>query len=200
MKHDEHRSEETINLYLDGELGDGECASVEAHLAECSICRAEVESLLGLFVALGELADAPTPDMAAGVVARIRPRTRLAVLRWLIPALQGAAAVGLLAWGWVRLAGYLTAAVQSLPLKVIEETEAWAFEWIAVQWSALDGWVSATWAQARDQLTLGLPLAGLDLPAAGLVTVAVLLAALWVMGNTILLRRILGGRHTAQPA
>jgi anti-sigma factor RsiW len=200
MKHDEHPSEETINLYLDGELGVGERASVGAHLAECPICRAEAEALQGLFAALDGLADAEAPDVAAGVVARIRPRARLAALRWLLPALQGAAAVGLLAWGWVRLTGCLAAAVQSLPLEVLKETEARAFEWIVAQWLALDGWVSAAWVQARDQLTWGLPLVGIDLPPAGLVTVAVLLVALWVVGNAILLRRILGGRHAARPA
>ena len=133
MTHDEHLSEETVNLYLDGELGENERTHVETHLRACAACQAEVDSLQELFFALDEMADAPAPDLVPGVVARIRPRTRLTALQWVIPALQGAAAVGLLAWGWVRLASYLTAAARALPLETLEQTEARAAQLTVLQ-------------------------------------------------------------------
>jgi hypothetical protein len=199
MTHDEHLSEETVNLYLDGELGENERARVEAHLSGCTACRAEVDGLRELFFALDAMADAPAPNMVPGVVARIRPRTKLSALRWLVPALQGAAAVGLLAWGWVRLTGYLTVAAQAFPLDTLEQIEARALEWLVTQWSALSAWSSVAWAEAKVQMTWGLPFRGLDLPVTGLVVAAALGATLWLIGNAVLLRRVLGGGRTAQP-
>jgi anti-sigma factor RsiW len=199
MKHDEHPSEETINLYLDGELDDSEWTRVEAHLTTCAACRAEVEALQELFTALDEMADAPAPNMAPGVVARIRPRRWRAALRWTIPALQGAAAAGLLAWGWVRLTRYLTVAAHSLPLEALETTEAKAMAWMAARWSTFDTWSGAAWAQVKAQFVLGLPFAGLDLPVAGLVITAILMAIMWLVGNALLLGRIMYSKQTAQP-
>ena len=199
MTHDEHLSEETVNLYLDGELGENERTRVEAHLSACTACQAEVNSLQELFFALGEMTDAPAPNIVPGVVARIRPRTRLTALRWVIPALQGAAAVGLLAWGWVQLTGYLTVAARALPLETLEQTETRALEWLVTQWSALGTWSDAAWAEAKAQLTWGLPFEGLNLPVTGLVVAAALLAIMWLVGNALLLGRIMYGEQTSQP-
>jgi anti-sigma factor RsiW len=199
MKHDEHLSEETVNLYLDGELGEDERTRVEAHLSACTVCQAEVDSLQELFFALKEMADAPAPNMVPGVVARVRPRTELTSLPWVIPALQGAAAVGLVACGWVRLMDYLTVAARALPLEALEQTEARALEWLAIQWSALGTWSNAAWAEAKAQMTWGLPFSGLNLPVTGLVVAAALVAIMWLVGNALLLGRIMYGERTAQP-
>jgi anti-sigma factor RsiW len=91
---------EWLNAYLDGELHDSRLQHVEAHLVECEVCRAELESLERLS---GFLQEVPEPEFtsperfAAQVSLRLpRPKAEaprkkiLQVGWWMIP-------VGLLA-------------------------------------------------------------------------------------------------------
>lgn len=69
----EHLKEEVIIPYLDGRLSAAERAQVEAHLAGCAACRAQVDELRALLGVLAEWAAAePSPAFDA------RLRTRLA--------------------------------------------------------------------------------------------------------------------------
>lgn len=53
--------EELLAGLVDGSIGDGERAVVEAHLATCEACREEIELARGAVRALAELPDEPVP-------------------------------------------------------------------------------------------------------------------------------------------
>jgi anti-sigma factor RsiW len=60
-----------LAAYHDGELRGRRLAQVEAHLAECSVCQAELDQLQALSSLLGEAPEAPTltsPDRFAAQV------------------------------------------------------------------------------------------------------------------------------------
>lgn len=58
---------EQLTRLLHGELPEGECALVEAHLAECAECRTEMEASRRMWGMLGRV---PTPEASEG--ARVR--------------------------------------------------------------------------------------------------------------------------------
>ncbi len=67
------RAQELLNAYLERDLGDGECAAVEAHAADCEVCGADLEGLRRAVALLRRLpAPDPPPYLAARVLARIR--------------------------------------------------------------------------------------------------------------------------------
>ena len=65
---------ERLSEYLDNELDAAERAAVEAHLAECGECRADLQALAAVVARAGTLTDTP-PDrnLWPGVEARIAP-------------------------------------------------------------------------------------------------------------------------------
>lgn len=68
----EHLKEEVLLPYLDGRLSAAERAPVEAHLAACVACRAQVEELRAVVGVLGEWpAVAPSPSFDAALRARV---------------------------------------------------------------------------------------------------------------------------------
>jgi anti-sigma factor RsiW len=164
MKDRGHPSEQVLNMYLDEELNTGERGQVKAHLAACAVCRAELQALQQLFVALEglEVDPTPAPDLVPGVLARVRPRRHTIGLRWLIPAIQGAAALALLAWGWTRLAGYWMAAADALPTKTLGEVWNRATEWAIAQWATLDTLPKAVWIGVQGWITHPSPFASPD--------------------------------------
>ena len=210
MRDEGHLGEEIINMYLDGELSAGERGHVEAHLAACDECQAEVAALRQLFIALDELVPAPAPDLVPGVLARVQPRRRSrgpGLLRsrplWLVPALQAAAAVALLAWGWTRLIGYWTVVVGALSLGTPGEIWVRASGWVTIQWSVLSTWATAQWATLPTWCDVHWWFArlpafdGSHLSPIQLAVLGVTLVVLWVVGNAVLLRRaLLNGQVT----
>ena len=70
--------EPELLAYLDGELGERERTRVEAHLATCSRCTAELERLRALRQELGRTLDAAISPvrLPADADARIRERLR----------------------------------------------------------------------------------------------------------------------------
>ncbi len=102
MRNENHLSEQTLNMYLDGELSARERKRAQAHLATCNSCRVEMLALQGLFAALDALALVPAPDLTPGVLAQLRrPISR--PLR-LALALQTIVMLAWLTWGTARLA------------------------------------------------------------------------------------------------
>ena len=66
---------ERLSEYLDDELDAATPAEVEAHLAECAKCRADLEGLAGVVARARTLTDAPpAADLWRGIEARIAPR------------------------------------------------------------------------------------------------------------------------------
>ncbi len=93
-----------ISLYLDGRLADRERALLEAHLQECSGCRAEVESLRQALAALKTLTrPIPRPGGWERLEARLRQKSQ--------PAARPVAGVRLvpggLRWGAAGVAAAL---------------------------------------------------------------------------------------------
>jgi predicted anti-sigma-YlaC factor YlaD len=90
---------EWLNAYLDGELNSSRLPHVEAHLAECQVCQAELESLERVS---GLLHEVPTPEFtsperfAAQVNLRLPHRPVAATRRRLLEVGWWMAPVGLL--------------------------------------------------------------------------------------------------------
>lgn len=69
-----HLSEELLNEYVDHALPSVTVDKIEAHLAECDLCSAQLEGLVGLFAELESIPDIPLKrDLSAGVMSSIRP-------------------------------------------------------------------------------------------------------------------------------
>ena len=87
---------ERITAYVDGALDAAHCPELEAHLAECAPCTAQVEAERELRARLKALpAPVPAPELEARVRASLRRGRRAA--SWLLPLAAGV--VALLAWG-----------------------------------------------------------------------------------------------------
>jgi anti-sigma factor RsiW len=200
MGNDEHLSEETLNAYLDGELGAREHGQVDIHLETCTMCLAELQTLQELFVALEELETNPAPtfDLTPGVLARIRPRRRDLRLRWFVPALQSVAALALLAWGWTRLANYWTATVNAVPMETVIGTWSRAAEWGIAQWAKLNALPNATWSSLQSWIIHPTLSRSPGLSPPQLAVTGIILAALWLACNIMLLRRSPINRHKTQ--
>lgn len=82
------RAVDLLSAYLERDLGDAERADLEAHLADCTTCRAELADLRGAIDLLRRLPDPEPPAfLATRVMARIAAgETRTAPWRrWLEP-------------------------------------------------------------------------------------------------------------------
>lgn len=122
---------EWLNAYLDGELGNSRLRQVEAHLAGCGACRAELDGLR----ALSGLLRATPPDatfvpagrFAANLTLKLprRPETPLprkapGIAWWLAPA------VTLSAWIFVQTVFTLTSVVAAVDAAgLLRSPSAW---------------------------------------------------------------------------
>jgi hypothetical protein len=94
---------EWLNAYFDGELTGKRLHQVEDHLAECEACQAELDSLQGLSVLMGEVPApefTPSERFAAQVILRIPHKREVISRRQVIEFGWWAIPVGLLA-SWV---------------------------------------------------------------------------------------------------
>jgi predicted anti-sigma-YlaC factor YlaD len=203
---EKHLDEQLLNMYLDGELDAAAIQAVQSHLDTCEACRAEVAAMQELFAALEELA--PVPHLAPGVLERIEPAQRgleqLPRRRWLIPALQAAAALALLAWIGVHLAQYGTW-LADLPL--IQQIRSWSespvlpwmpdlswpafVQWITTRWDAFSTWIGTVWSDIQAWPVRLSNLGDAQVSMVWLIVLGVTLAGLWVFGNAVLLRRFI---------
>jgi len=94
-----HPTDAELNEYADDELDAHARLLIEAHLASCNACRAEVAAIRSLVAAVGELprAIAPTHDLRAGIADRIARAQPVETARprrmFRLPAMFAAAAV-----------------------------------------------------------------------------------------------------------
>jgi anti-sigma factor RsiW len=96
-----------LEAYVDGELGPERSALLEAHLASCRTCQAELARLQAVAAALETWSLVMEPaQFTAQVMARVKPRFRL---RWsdLVVSVAGAglAAAAILLWRYLAPAG-----------------------------------------------------------------------------------------------
>lgn len=195
-----HVTEMQLDLYLDGGLDPEERLAVEAHLVTCAACRQRLASMRPLFQALADLA-VPMPEGFAHEVMVHIPESRVASgdgrreLGWLVPALEGVASLALLVLLAARFgdlvawppAGWLSTAAGRLATALEAQRE---MLWQSA--ASLPAWLSS----AASSLPGPLPL-DLTTVQMGLALVAV--TALWLVGNSVLLRgAALNGNDTHQ--
>ncbi len=211
MKSEQHLNDDMLQQYLDSALTAADRGRVEAHLATCARCRVELEALQQLFVALDELAPAPGHSLVPGVMAQLPPRRReKSFLLRAAFALQGVAAVALLAWGWRWLARYAAGLGSLLSFETLRRAgtaiAGWASgQWLAVagevegQFQSLVGLPAATWHRVQSLVNQFSTLAPLRLSPLYLALLVALLVACWIAGNALLLRRApLNGQQTVR--
>lgn len=80
----EHPTEERLNDHVDGLLPAPEAAAVEAHLAACAACRAEVEGLRALLAAASALPRAIAPPAELWDELRAATSARPARAAWAV--------------------------------------------------------------------------------------------------------------------
>jgi len=199
-----HPTEEQLNLYLDDELSTVERAAVEAHLAGCDACRAELASLQTLFTALDALqpealAADLTPVVLRGVAAERRRTVRRRRISWLVPALQGAAVVLLFVFGWSALATRYAELAQRIPAEALYAAWTNALARGGTLWAATIAQWQTWWTGAVADV-LGLPaflgqvtshwpqLPGLGFTTPQAIAVSLAAALMWLVSNAILLR------------
>lgn len=201
MKSKTHVSEATLNMYLDGELSAEERDRVEAHLAICTECRSELLALRALFSALDDLrlAPAPAPNLGPGVLDRIRPRRGITrVVPWLIPTLQAAAALVLLAWGGTRLDSYWALVSNALPSEALRNGWGETIAWLTDQGVTLSTWPATTWDTLQGWFAWPAGFGSLRLTLAQLAALGITLLSFWLIGNAVLLHRALLNGHATQ--
>lgn len=209
-----HLTEEQLNLYLDDELSLVERAAVETHLAGCEACRNELASLQALFIALDALQpEALAADLTPAVLRGMAAERQRAAWRrrigWLIPALQGAAVVLLLAFGWSALATHYGELARRIPAEALHTAWADTLARAGILWAATVAWWQAWWARAVAEV-LDLPaslgqaighwprLPGLGLGASQVIAVSLTALLMWLVGNSILLRTTAIGRSLSR--
>jgi predicted anti-sigma-YlaC factor YlaD len=210
-----HPTEEQLNEYLDDVLLNGERARVEAHVAQCGACRAELASMQAVFVALDGLQSEPVardlgPAVVYAVVVERRRAARRRRLGRAALALQGVAVALLLASGWSMLVARYQGSIQWVSAESLRTTwksvtARWHVLWTAV----VVGW-HVWWTEVLAELqelpaALGQWTRGLlrlpvpFFPIYCVVILGLAAALMWVVGNTILLRangvHLKPGRH-----
>jgi len=200
-----HLTEEQLNLYLDDELSTVERAAVEAHLAGCDACRAELASLQALFTALDvlqpeALAADLTPIVLRGMAAERRRTAWRRRVSWLVPALQGTAVVLLLVFGRSALVTRYSELTGRIPAQALYTAWANTLAQGGTHWAAALARWQMGWAEVVADLS-NLPailgqaighwpqqLPGLGLTAPQSIAVGLAAVLMWLVGNSILLR------------
>jgi anti-sigma factor RsiW len=74
----EHRwTHAHLSGYLDQELGEAEVARAEEHVGVCPQCRRVLATLRRTLASLRELGSPRRPDLAAGIIERLRDEGRI---------------------------------------------------------------------------------------------------------------------------
>ncbi len=181
-----HLTDEALNEYLDAALAPAERAAAAAHLAACQPCTARLDTLRALFADLEALPAVPLARDLAPAVLRALPTAtpmrnsvpaRRPAIPWLVLG-EAFAAVLLLALAWPLIGALFTAA----------NLTSVAAEWLA----RLPALTPAAWLADAQQAWAALfpaPNVTFDLPPLTIGLAVAGAAALWLVGNGLLLRR-----------
>lgn len=211
-----HLTEEQLNLYLDNELSPGERAAVEAHLAGCEACRIELVSMQTLFTALDTLQlETLTADLVPLVLDDIATERRRIIRRqrvgWLVPGLQGVAIILLLLFGWSALAMRYDELAQRIPREALYATWVNTLARSNIFWAATITHWQTWWRETMTGL-LDLPavlgqttsqqwpqFSGLGLTTPQIIIISFAAVLMWLVGNSILLRKVAGTNPSHHP-
>jgi len=189
-----HLTDEALNEYLDAALPPDERADAAAHLKHCLPCTTRLDALRALFTDLAALPDLPlTRDLAPAVLkalpaqAPAPTRARRPAGPWLLGAqLIVAVVIGVLAWPLL--------ATSLATITIPTDLAALATGWL----TRLPAFTPAAWlADAQSWLFSLLPNVALNFDFGTTLTPLLIgaavagAAALWLVGNALLLRRSL---------
>ena len=210
-----HLTEEQLNLYLDNELSPSERTAVEVHLAGCEACRIELVSMQTLFTALDTLQlETLAADLAPLVLDDVAAERQRAIRRrrvgWLVPGLQGVAVILLLLFGRSTLVTRYGELAQHIPAETLYATWANTLAQSSIFWTAtITHW--QTWWRETITGLLDLPTAlgqatsqwpqftGLGLTTPQITTISLVAILMWLVGNSILLRKVAGTNSSPRP-
>ncbi|MEM7113038.1 MAG: zf-HC2 domain-containing protein [Chloroflexota bacterium] len=171
----EHISNTQLNEYLDKALDAAQTQRVEAHLATCAACQAELAELQALFTELAALTEiAFAGDVAEAVVSELAQETPLS--RWSIGilALQAAIGVGLMVVLWPSVQWLLRLVGESAETAVITLQPQPRLFW--------QDTITGV-AIALEELQMGWQL---DIPFEQWSWVLALALVIWLVGNRLL--------------
>ncbi len=207
--------EETVHLYLDGELSPSERETFIAHLQGCSACQTRLAELKTLFAQLASLEEVAPPD---GVASRVMvnlpafaPPPRYVALGRL--ALAGQIAIGLAlmlaVWPMIvsnfngQFAPFQKIDVWQLaarftvptPPQIIEIARQFEWQlWLTVSKttlslnSRLTELIANLGQKIQTQWPPGIELSGFNVSSSAVIALVVGLTLAWLIGNGVLLR------------
>jgi len=201
-----HITENQLNLYLDGMLLPQEQTVVETHLADCAACRAALESLQTLFVALDTLQPDPlmadlTPAVLGDVATERQRAKRRHRFAWGVVGLQGITVIALLLFGWPMLSKQFVDLTRQIPPTALATTWASLSTQANLVWRAAETQWQLWLAEVTSEI-LSLPAGlkpvvnswpefpGWSLPAPQFVIVGLAALLMWLVGNSIILRTV----------
>ena len=173
-----HITVETLNEYLDNALTPSARADVDAHLALCANCTAEVSALRNLFAAIESLPEAPLQrDLTSSVLAGV-------------PAVRASASSLPRPVRWALLAQALVVIVSLALVWPLLDLSTLQMPIVLPDWSALTQFVGS-WSSWLRAFTLSdftnISSLHLDPPALLLTLTLVSACLLWLVGNGLLL-------------
>jgi anti-sigma factor RsiW len=175
-----HLTESALNEYLDRALPAARQQAAAAHLDQCSACRSRLADLRRVAASLAALPDRALPgNLAPGVLSAL-PARRLALGWKLAMAVQAGLAIGLVILAVQLSAPTLRPLVEAglRPALGLAALRPPLLSLPAIRWSPLD------------LAPIHLPrigAAGLDLSALNVIFLGVTAAALFLVGNGLLL-------------
>lgn len=210
-----HLTEAQLNLYLDNELSPAERAAATAHLAGCEACRIELASMQALFSALSTLqsqtlATDLTPLVLNGIVKAHQRAIRRQRAGWLALGLQGIAVILLLLFGRSTLVMHYDKLAQHIPTETLDAAWANSLAQSSIFWTATVTRWQMWWGETMTGL-LDLPAAlgqttsqwpqfsGLGLTTPQITTISLVAVLMWLVGNSILLRKGAGTNSSHHP-
>ncbi len=171
--HPSHPPEWMFHVYLDGELAPAEQRALLAHLQACPHCTQALSELETLFQAIAQIPEVPLErELTAAVLSHLEPpsRNRADGLRWLL-GLELAMAVLLLG-----ILGPTLSAYGERLLSGLGPVLPYLSRWQGLV-AAPAAWLELIRTAVAASTEGSLPL----------LEAAILLAALWVLGNVYLL-------------
>ena len=182
-----HLDDDTLNEYLDHALGESERNAAKAHMQDCTECRARLDQLQSVFAELDALSEAHLVyDLSPSIRARLPQRETVRVWTRTLAAQLGAT-FGLLFWLGVQVVPYIRVPQLALPKLPALDVQALVARLLTLQLLMPDFQFPSISYQLPT-FDIQIPMITLEISVTQMITLFVLVALLWVIGNAILLR------------